>query len=519
MKDIMKEKLSQIIYFAKTKRNFIVTGFVVILFACMSFSVSYGYFSDENTSSILDGKVYNFEEKNKTLKFYIETGYQTGVYVLSSNMPSDGYTFNSSKSTYDCTNAVNVSTCNAVINTILPSTLNYFLIEGITGSLYFDAKEDTQENADIIINLYKKPNSSGCGSQCYYKKTSYTMHELATQGYYYASSSCTNGATISKIDVDAGIIEVDASSKTVCSINFDYGNFAGTILENNSVITTSTTLENDEVATSYEGLLKIEDDFGDSYIFRGGQPNNYVKLYDKYWRILRINGNGTVRLVYWGSSTSRTAYGTMPYNPSIIKGKGDYLGSLIQQNSIILYGSGNLTTDSVFCNDKQEYSNSDRTNSITSDDTTTTIYYGSLNPWYPSDIKSLACSRVEDTYTTGQMYQLSSLDALVTTKNNSVGNYDLSSSYGLITASEYLLAGGGYTEENPNTKFYLYNIGWTMSPSMYSSSTTRVYYVTSALFAQSTSTSQAYHPVISLKGDTKVTGSGTATDPYVPVES
>ncbi len=519
MKDIMKQKLSQILQFIKVKRNYIVTAFIVVVFACMSFSVSYGYFSDENTSSVLDGKVYNFEEKNKTLKFYIETGYQTGVYVLSSNIPSDGYTYNSSKSTYNCTNALSPARCaKTILSNLESGDTNVFLMTGVTGSLYFDAKEDTKKNADITINLYKKPNSSGCGNQCYYKKTSYTMHELATQGYYYVSSSCTNGATISKIDVDAGIIEIDTSSKTECNINFDYGNFAGTILENNNVITTSTTLESRGVAKNYEGLLKIEDDFGDSYIFRGGQPDNYVKLYDKYWRILRINGNGTVRLIYWGTSTSRTSYVTMPYNTSSVKGKGDYLGSLIKSISAS-EASGNFTTDSVFCNDKQEYSDFARTSSIVSDDTTTTIYYGSLNPLYLNDIKSLACGRIEDAYTTGQMYQLSSIDALVDVKNNSVGNYDLSSPYGLITAAEYLLAGGGYTEEHSNNQFYLYNIGWTMSPAMYTDSTTRVYYIKEALFTQSTNVVASVHPVISLKGDTKVTGSGTASDPYIPVES
>ena len=49
-------------------------------------------------------------------------------------------------------------------------------------------------------------------------------------------------------------------------------------------------------------LCSAEDTYGTSYYYRGNVTNNYVKFADKYWRIIRINGDGTVRVIYDGTS-------------------------------------------------------------------------------------------------------------------------------------------------------------------------------------------------------------------------
>ena len=56
-------------------------------------------------------------------------------------------------------------------------------------------------------------------------------------------------------------------------------------------------------ATTDEGIYSAQDDYGTSYYFRGAVENNYVKFANKYWRIIRINGDGTIRLIYDGTST------------------------------------------------------------------------------------------------------------------------------------------------------------------------------------------------------------------------
>ena len=49
-------------------------------------------------------------------------------------------------------------------------------------------------------------------------------------------------------------------------------------------------------------LCTAPDAYGDSYYYRGNVTNNYVKFAYKYWRIIRINGDGTVRVIYDGTS-------------------------------------------------------------------------------------------------------------------------------------------------------------------------------------------------------------------------
>ena len=52
------------------------------------------------------------------------------------------------------------------------------------------------------------------------------------------------------------------------------------------------------------GIYAAEDDLGTSYYFRGTSTRNYVKFgrnssdQDMYWRIIRINEDGTVRMIY-----------------------------------------------------------------------------------------------------------------------------------------------------------------------------------------------------------------------------
>ena len=57
-----------------------------------------------------------------------------------------------------------------------------------------------------------------------------------------------------------------------------------------------------EAESQYGYLCKAKDAYGDSYYYRGNVTNNYVKFAGFYWRIIRINGDGTVRVIYDGTS-------------------------------------------------------------------------------------------------------------------------------------------------------------------------------------------------------------------------
>ena len=56
-----------------------------------------------------------------------------------------------------------------------------------------------------------------------------------------------------------------------------------------------------EAEDTYGYLCKAKDAYGDSYYYRGNVTNNYVLFAGKYWRIIRYNGDGTVRVIYDGT--------------------------------------------------------------------------------------------------------------------------------------------------------------------------------------------------------------------------
>ena len=65
-----------------------------------------------------------------------------------------------------------------------------------------------------------------------------------------------------------------------------------------------------KTATTDEGLFMAEDDEGESYYYRGAVKNNYVSFAGFIWRIIRRNGDGSVRMIYSGKKTSDTGEAT-----------------------------------------------------------------------------------------------------------------------------------------------------------------------------------------------------------------
>ena len=84
-----------------------------------------------------------------------------------------------------------------------------------------------------------------------------------------------------------------------------------TVEEAKTNIKTKGTPDFSQLATTDEGLYMAEDDEGESYYYRGAVKNNYVSFAGFIWRIIRRNGDGTVRMIYSGKTTSDTGDATM----------------------------------------------------------------------------------------------------------------------------------------------------------------------------------------------------------------
>ena len=65
-----------------------------------------------------------------------------------------------------------------------------------------------------------------------------------------------------------------------------------------------------KTATTDEGLFMAEDDEGESYYYRGAVKNNYVSFAGFIWRIIRRNGDGSIRMIYAGKKTNDTGKAT-----------------------------------------------------------------------------------------------------------------------------------------------------------------------------------------------------------------
>ncbi len=274
------------------------------------------------------------------------------------------------------------------------------------------------------------------------------------------------------------------------------------------------------------GLYKASDDDGISYYFRGSVENNYVKFANKFWRIIRINGDGSIRMIYDGTSIHNNGASTsdsiavasqtfnanfdnnmyvgFKYTSGQVHGTGTKSNALTQletwyNNNLASYAS-KLDTNAGFCGDRTPSTSETAINNSGGTGTTTT-YYGAYIRVYMNRVPRLNCL-IEDLYTLS---------------GASKGNKTLANPIGLITADEVSMAGGVYNKANKS--YYLYNgqVYWTLSPS--NALNARVFVVNSTGYLgwDRVDYTNGVRPVINLKADTIFTGTGTMSDPYVVV--
>ena len=303
---------------------------------------------------------------------------------------------------------------------------------------------------------------------------------------------------------------------TKCYLYFDEQQILlkDTILTSNEV--NSGTPNFASVATTDEGMYATTDNLGTSYYFRGAVTNNYVQFAGYYWRIIRINGDGSIRIIYDGTSahangesSSDRQTGTSRFNSladqsyyvgytyqtnaqrpssqnsgtaSTIKGVLDqwYQDNIVRQNL-----DDKIVSSPGFCNDRNTGSGDSWVSSGTR------FYYVPYERVYTTRQPSLQCSNNSDLYTT---------------------------KVGLITADEVMLAGGrGGTN---NTGYYLYTGQnyWTMSPYYFDDTFAGVFHVNSNGNFGYYLANYAYgvRPVINLSADVTISsGDGTMNNPYV----
>ena len=337
------------------------------------------------------------------------------------------------------------------------------------------------------------------------------------------------------------------------AILLDNGNGATTVDAAKAYIegrTTSTTPNFSTIATTNEGMFAADDDYTattgmKSYYFRGAVNNNWVKFgkdssgNDIYWRIIRINGNGSIRMIYTGttaptSSTATVMTGTgtqidattyafnSSYNNPAYVGymytasaqHGNGTSSTIKTAIDNWYKTTTLETDAttkslvadqIFCSDRSATTSESGTPGEISGSmsTSTTYYYGAYIRLITNKSPKLTCTTASDKFTS---------------KHSSIGNKALEYPVGLITADEVAMAGG--VCEVSNSSYYLYTnqVYWSESPYIFDSSYTAsiefLVYSSGHLAGNHVTPAYGVRPVISLSSKAKLSGSGTYNDVY-----
>jgi hypothetical protein len=279
---------------------------------------------------------------------------------------------------------------------------------------------------------------------------------------------------------------------------------------NNSIILADKYTYASAKESKNSGLYKAEDDDGDSYYFRGDIKNNYVSFANILWRVVRINGSGTIRLIAQQDSI------TTAFNSDYSYGKTKYYGYTYDNDHICTKENPCLTTTGTSSTIKTNLENWYTTNLNDYDDKIALESFCN-DTLIANDTDFMSYSRIGK----ADKITLKCNDTLV----DYGGVYKLK--IATITADEINFAGLDFTNDkikaSNNNYLNFYNsdrsktdIYLVMTPRRTRGQATWRGYYGRILTGSHPAEQYEARPVINLKADTIVSsGIGTKENPYV----
>ena len=427
-------------------------------------------------------------------------------------------------------------------------------------------------------------------------KTSYTLYIWIDGANYTNPNTMMNktfsfklhadgeGAVLAPLPADATLSRLNALNSTIVVDTTHTPDFS-TVSGNSGIKQNEGGIIAENLGDGTKGIYVAEDDLGKSYYFRGAVENNYVKfgtysqdLYygmdsnshyvtgtscdsipteckklastgdSMYWRIIRINGDGSVRMIYAGTeaySNGSTEQPTSHIGYSAYNTNYDdnaYVGYMYGTAGSSTYEETHKNTnnstiktfidnwyktylsnytsylqDAIYCNDRTIISVNDFAGfELTGNGIgTASTAYSSLtrntinNPRTPS----LKCTNVNDKFT-------------VDTSN---GNGALTYPIGLITTDELTLSGAGVLDISDadnnsyvvNPTLYLYTEDywfWTMTPAAFDGDFAYVGNAGNGFVRPDYdvyAVNGGVRVVVSLKSDAITGGNGTMNNPFI----
>ena len=366
------------------------------------------------------------------------------------------------------------------------------------------------------------------------------------------TSNCTNGVIPSwnhsawEFQGNYSNYNSGDGNSVKCNLYFVKNQTVSTVLGDLSVYPytpdfTKSACDSSSCESHEKGIYAMTTNEGTTYYYRGSVENNYLEFAGYWWRVVRINEDGSIRIIYDGTTphkngesstdrqigasqinTSNTRNEYVGYMYALDNAHGITTSSTIKQANDSFYESHladyaeYIDTESGFCGDRSTLN----LQSGVGTGTVTTYNKGYLR--MVRSTPSLNCENTNDLYTH---------------TSSSKGNKALTYPIGLITMDEVILAGTGggvfdgdsnYTPSSPNSYIQTGNNYWTMTPAgSYnpfgnSSWSACVFYVNASWLGliddYNTSNSHGLRPVVNLRSDVTITGEGTIESPYKVVE-
>ena len=489
---------------------------ITILVVCLIvsvLSVSFAYYSariigdGKNVSVNAKELTINFDNNNEIASGIIEPGWSSTNTFSVTNKSKTNFTYDIVLKNYK-----NTTKTNGYLVYKITSTNGYNMTE------YKDMPKDGENTYDLVIarGITIEPGSSN--------KQSYTLEIKYLDSTEDQSIDMGSTVTGSLYIVESTTNENNPYTK---------GTLGYQIMEDNTNIKERTDFSKVYTDTNIGTMYKAQEDNTDVYYFAGDARNNWVKFGGYYWRIIRTNSDGSVRLLYHGtSSETENAYigdGEIAFNESY--NDSMYVG--------YMYGtSGSLENNRLNTNDS--------------------TIKKTIDAWYKDNLvnytKYLSTSAVycndrelgSGTYSaTGDKFYYVGYTRLGANKNpsyNCTNEYDafsvnntkaqLTYPIALMTADEISYAGGVWIK-NAATWYYLNSKGsasikngqnewWLLSAASWDTDKSSVVFKVSSsqdrkaqFGAQSVQYKLHVRPVISLKKDLLYkSGDGSATSPY-----
>ena len=489
---------------------------ITILVVCLIvtvLSVSLAYYSariignGKNVSVNAKELTINFDNNNEIASGIIEPGWSSANTFSVTNKSKTTFTYDIVLKNYK-----NTTKTNGYLVYKITSTNGYNMTE------YKDMPKDGENTYDLVIarGITIKPGSSN--------KQSYTLE------IKYLDS--TEDQSIDMGETVTGSLYIVESS-TNENNPYTKGTLGYQIMEDNSNIKTRTDFSTTYTDVNIGTMYKAKEENTDVYYFAGDARNNWVKFGGYYWRIIRTNSDGSIRLLYHGTSPET---------------QNAYIGD----SEIAFNESYN---DSMYVGYKYGTSGSLENNRLNTNDST---IKKTIDTWYKDNLvnytKYLSTTAVycndrelgSGTYSaTGNQFYYVGYTRLGANKNpsyNCTNEYDafsvnntkaqLTYPIALMTADEISYAGGVWTK-NAATWYYLNSKGnasikngqnewWLLSAASWDTDKSSVVFKISSaqdrkaqFGAQSVQYKLHVRPVISLKKDLLYkSGDGSATSPY-----